>query len=349
MISGLLSKFNTLRKEKLFNAPLYRSQQEYAFIGVGMHSLSNLYPLLQHFGVKLKYICTKNSTPPLQMAAQFPGCRFIHDIDVILNDNNIAGVFLCTNAAAHFELLSQLLKAGKAIFVEKPPCDNLTQLHQLIQLSPQAICKVGLQRRYWPANKYVARKGKGVRSYLYTFHLGPLVQGDPFTELFIHPLDYCNFLFGPYTLKSFSSNKDNKGISIQLHVTHELNVSGLIELSTHFSWNMPEDILQINGANEALTVQYPILVEGIQKPGRILNIPTERVLQQPVVRKTYFSAGNLLIPAIDMNTLQLQGFYHELEAFIQLVEGMPGAGKLVRNDLPGLVSVYKVIEEIRRG
>lgn len=348
MISGLLNKFNTLRKEKLFNAPLYKSQQEFAFIGMGMHSLSNLYPILHHFGVKLKYICTKSSTPPHQMSAQFPGCRFIHDIQVILNDKNIAGVFVCTKAGVHFELLSQLFKADKAVFVEKPPCNNLEQLYQLIQLSPQTICKVGLQRRYWPANKHVIRKVKKARSYLYKFHFGPYLAGDPFTELFIHGLDYCNFLFGAYTLQSFSSNKDNEGITIQLHITHQRNISGLIELSTHFSWNMSEDVMQVNCSSESLTVQYPVLVEGIQKPGRILNIPTERLLQQPVVRKTYFSAGGLLIPAIDMNTLQLQGFYHELEAFIQLVEGMPNTGKLVKNDLPGLVSVYKLIDEIRR-
>lgn len=348
MISGLLNKFNALRKEKLFNVPLYKTRQEYAFIGVGMHSLSSLYPILHHFGVKLKYICTKSSSPHQQMASQFPGCRFTHDINDILNDKTIAGVFLCTNAGAHFDLLTQLLKAGKNIFVEKPPCYSLEQLHQLININTGAICKVGLQRRYWPANKYVVKRAQKARNYLYRFHLGPLVQGDPFTELFIHALDYCHYLFGRYTVQSFSTNKDNQGLTVQLHVQHENSISGLIELSTHYSWNAPEDVLQINSSDESLMVQYPLLVEGTQKPKRILNIPTERLLQQPTTRKTYFTTGNFLVPAIDLNTLAIQGFYHELETFIQLAEGMPAAGKVVRNDLPGLTSLYQVIEQIRK-
>jgi virulence factor len=348
MISALLNKFNTLRKEKLFNTPLYKAQQGYAFIGVGMHSLTNLYPILRHFGIRLHYICTKNSSWNKEMASLFPGCHFTNNVSDILQDPAVTGVFLCTKAEAHFGLLTQLLNSGKPVFVEKPPCYSLEQLEQLTKLNPQGICKVGLQRRYWPANKHLVKKVPKVKSYIYRFHFGSYLQGDPFTELFIHALDYCDHLFGNYTLQSFSKNKDNNGLTVQLHVRHQGNISGLIELSTHFSWNAPTDILEINSSDEALTVQYPILVEGLQKPKRIMNIPTERLLQQPIVRKTYFTTGNLLTPVAELNTLVLQGFYHEMEAFIQLTEGMPNANKLVKNDLPGLKPIFNIIEEIRK-
>ncbi|WP_315816834.1 hypothetical protein [Paraflavitalea speifideaquila] len=78
-----------------------------------------------------------------------------------------------------------------------------------------------------------------------------------------------------------------------------------------------------------------------------MNIPIERLLQQPIVRKTYFTTGNLLTPVAELNTLVLQGFYHEMEAFIQLTEGMPHTDKLVKNDLPGLRPCYNIIEQIR--
>ncbi len=198
------------------------------------------------------------------MGSLFPGCHFTNDINAILNDPTVAGVFLCTKAEAHFSLLTQLLKSGKPIFVEKPPCHNLEQLEQLININPKGICKIGLQRRYWPANKYVIKRVSQVKSYIYRFHFGSYLQGDPFTELFIHALDYCDHLFGNYTLQSFSKNKDNNGLTVQLHVLHQGNISGLIELSTHFSWNAPTDVLEINSSEEALTVQYQSWLKGFK-------------------------------------------------------------------------------------
>src|ERR1700744_113836 len=320
MLQTLLKKYNRRRKEQFFQSPLFHTKKSYAFIGVGVHSLTNFYPILRHFSIRLKYICTKESDWSRQLSPLFPGCIFIHDPQVILQDKEIAGVFVCADPDAHYDLLQTLLGARIPVFIEKPPCRHLSQLRQLISLYPDSICKVGLQRRSWPGNSAIQKKCRQAISYTYRFQTGAYPQGDPFTDLFLHPLDYCRFLFGQYNLRSFSRNQNQAGITLQLHVTHDNNCSGLLELSTHYSWNPAVEHLAVNTGKESLTVEYPASVKGKPAPARFLNIPTERVLAQPSVERQYFFGGPSLVPALEYNTLVLQGFYQEIVTFVSLVE-----------------------------
>jgi virulence factor len=352
MLEALLKKYNHRRKEQFFQSPLFQTQKTYAFIGVGIHSLTNFYPLLRHFNIRLKYICTKGSDWSRQLSPLFPGCVFTHDLKDILQDKEVAGVFVCTDPDAHYSLLQTLLGANKNVFIEKPPCRDLPQLRQLLSLYPEGICKVGLQRRYWPGNRSIQKKCHQATSYIYQFQTGPYPQGDPYTELFLHPLDYCRFLFGEYQLQSSSRRQDSAGITLQLHVTHDNNCSGLIQLSTHHSWNPAMERLSVNASRESLDIEYPGSVKGRPAPFRLLNLPTERVLRQPAVERQYFMGAPSLVPALEYNSLIVQGFYQEIETFVSLVEGSGKEGTRKDgpyNDLPSLLSTYEIMEKIRQG
>jgi virulence factor len=375
MLEALLKKYNHRRKEQFFQSPLFQTQKTYAFIGVGIHSLTNFYPLLRHFNIRLKYICTKGSDWSRQLSPLFPGCIFTHDLKDILHDKEVAGVFVCTDPDAHYSLLQTLLSANKNVFIEKPPCRDLSQLRQLLSLHPEGICKVGLQRRYWPGNRSIQKKCRQATSYTYQFQTGPFgrppsgagafgggtqrlaagdayPQGDPYTELFLHPLDYCRFLFGECRLQSFSRHQDSVGITLQLHVTHDNNCSGLVQLSTHHSWNPALERLCVNASKESLDIEYPGSVKGRPAPFRFLNLPTERVLRQPAVERQYFMGGPSLVPALEYNTLMVQGFYQEIETFVSLVEGFGKEGTRKDgsdNDLPSLLNTYEIMEKIRQG
>jgi virulence factor len=341
MLNALLKRFNHHRKEKYFQTPLFHTQKDYAFIGFGIHSMTSLYPILRHFNIRLKYICTKSADWKKQLSPLFPGCSFTHDIKDIITDPSVAGVFVCAAPEAHFGILTQLLKAGKSVFAEKPPCRTLPELQQLQEINPAAICKIGLQRRHWPGNKSVLKKCSAATNYIYQFQTGPYPQGDPFTELFIHPLDYSQFLFGPAQLQSFSKNLDDKGITLQLHLTHPGGISGLLHLSTHYTWNPPLECLTVNTKGESLTLQYPTSVTGRQMPFRILNTPAERLMRQPIATKEYFSGIPTFVPALETNTFFTQGFLSEMEDFISLVEN-PGVNKSEANDLGSLLNVYEL-------
>jgi virulence factor len=346
MLSALFRRYNHYRKEKYFRLPLFRAQKQYAFVGFGIHSMTSLYPILRHFNVPLKYICTKDSDWQNRLSPLFPGCTFTHDLEPIIADDTVAGVFVCTTPDTHFDILTRLLGAGKPVFVEKPPCRTLAQLQQLRQLNSTGICKVGLQRRYWPGNFAVTKKCRNTTNYLYKFQTGPLAQGDPLTELFIHPLDYARFLFGDPKLRSFSKHLDDKGITLQLHLTHPGGASGLLHLSTHYSWNPPVESIEVNIPGEWLTLQYPTSVTGRQMPFRPLNVPTERLLNHPLTTKEYYSGIPTLTPALETNTFLVQGFLRELEHFVALVENPGKAHNGEINDLASLQSIYELFHSL---
>lgn len=344
MLNAAINRFNRIRKTKHQNNRLFLTRKKYAFIGIGMHSLANFYPLLHHFSINLKYIYTKSSQSGVQLKKQFPSCTFTHNLSDILNDTEVEGVFVCSTPSSHFSILHALADAGKKIFIEKPPCESLHELEILISNKSLEICKVGFQRRYWPGNKIVAKKIKKAKSYCYNFLFGSYISGNPYTELFIHALDYCLFLFGECKILSSNVVKDSSGETLHLHVKHNEGISGLIEASTHFSWNSPQDRLTINCTEETIEVTYPKSVRGFQKPTRVLNIPTERFLQQPEITKDYFNTGNNVLPIRDLNTLVVQGFYNEVEVFIALVENADR--HVIKNDLPGLLPLYRMLHQI---
>src|ERR1044072_1102552 len=133
MLSRLLiDRYKRFRKTAYLRQPLnYRHQ--YAFIGIGQHSLSNLYPVIHFQGVPLKTICTRHLKDAQQMAARFHGCTGTDQLSDIINDASVKGVFVCANPSQHAAITSELLQAGKHVFVEKPPCFSLQELHSLIK------------------------------------------------------------------------------------------------------------------------------------------------------------------------------------------------------------------------
>ncbi len=345
MLNALLKRFNQHRKEKYFQSPLFRTQKDYAFVGFGIHSMTSLYPVLRQYNIRLKYICTKSADWKKQLSPLFPGCNFTHDLNDIITDNSVAGVFVCAAPDVHYDILTRLLRAGKSVFAEKPPCRTLTELHDLQLINPSAICKIGLQRRHWPGNKHILKKCRGAANYIYQFQTGPYPQGDPFTELFIHPIDYSRLLFGPPKLESFSKQQDDKGITLQIHLTHPGGISGLLHLSTHYTWNPPLETLTVNTKDESLSIQYPISVTGKQMPFRIMNAPAERLMRQAIAAKDYFSGTPTLVPALETNTLFTQGFLSEIEDFVTRVEN-PGANNTEANDLGSLTGIYELFQTL---
>jgi virulence factor len=346
MIKRLYRKANLLRKRAYLNSILFKTNKKYAFVGFGMHSLTNLFPILTHFGINLKYICTKDSTVMENVSVHFPGSTFINSLDIILNDPEINGVFVSANPEDHAQLLMSLLQAGKKVFIEKPPCSDSAELEKIISTNTDAVVKVGLQRRHWPGNTYLFKSKEKAKSYLYRFHFGPYPQGNVFNELFIHAIDYCNYLFGDFSIVSSSHQKYDHAITTQMHVKHSNGISGLIELSTHYSWSDPEDSLSIQCTDELLEVTYPIKIEGRLKPKRILSLPLERVFHKPVITKKYFSVNNLIIPSFELNTLVLQGFYNEIVDFISIVEDGKQSG--YKNDLINLRPVFRILDELKK-
>lgn len=314
----LIHTYKTRKKRSFLRQPLYQSRRQYAFIGVGMHSLANLYPLLHNFNVSLKYICTDGSDAAVALAPHFPGAKATHQLEDILRDPEVAGVFVCAAPAQHFSIARRLLQAGKHVFIEKPPCYSLAELAILTKEKKDLNCMVGLQKRWGTANRLLTKKIKTATHYHCTYGMGPYPEGNPIYELFIHPVDNCLQLFGKAKIQWIKELGSARGRTFLLAIEHP-QTTGILELSTEYNWNQPADNLVIHTNKEILTVRYPNFVQGEEKGATLAGIPLEKVGDHPLLTRTYLNNDGT-IPSLENSNLYIQGFYGAVSHFVRAVE-----------------------------
>lgn len=96
----------------------------YAFVGVGDHSTNNLYPVLNYLHVPLKYICCKSKDKIPLIEAAYPNVCATTSLADILHDDDIKGVFVSASPQSHFAIASEVIKSGKALFIENILCSQ---------------------------------------------------------------------------------------------------------------------------------------------------------------------------------------------------------------------------------
>ena len=198
MIPQLIARYKRMRTEQFLRQTY---QYQYAFVGMGQHSLTNLYPVLHYLGVPLKYICVTSERKANLIERKYPSVKGTTSLDEILKDEAIKGVFVSASSSAHFSIASQVLQSGKSLFIEKPPCQTLVELDTLIALQQQfgsPVATVGLQKRYAPTVQLLKQRLRKERLMNYDLHYltGAYPEGDALLDLYIHPLDLVCFLFG---------------------------------------------------------------------------------------------------------------------------------------------------------
>jgi len=343
-MNSLINRFKWIRKKNIIQKSY---QSKYAFVGIGNHSLHNLYPVLAFLNVPLKYIVTRSQKTTDLVQQNYPSIIATTNFDEVLNDPEVRGVFICSDPASHFQLTQKALSCGKHVFVEKPVCLSLNELQTLIETSKttQANCVAGMQKRYSSCTQLLNKRLdlKHVISYNYCFAVGAYPEGNIVWDMFIHPLDLVVFLFGKAEIISFVKTKEEKGsLTILLQVKHD-NIIGTIEVSTAYSWTQPFEELLVNTKNGVYEMKNHQSLIFSPKPQTILSIPLEKILSCTPERQVLFD-GNSFLPIAKNNQLVSQGYFGEIDEFINLCEN-----KVRKNSssLESLVDTYQVLELVQ--
>ena len=344
MIQSLIDKYKSYRKRK-FLSTVYRGA--YAFVGFGNHSIYNLYPNLWHFGVRLKYIVTKTNQNLSRISDKFPQIQATSDLDLVLNDGEVKGVFICADPKSHFDLTRRTLRSGKYVFVEKPPCLKLSELKILRQEASQSQgqCLVGLQKRYAPSIAILQNKLKGQRDihYNYRFITGLYPEGDPILDIFIHPLDLAIYIYGSVKSSSLWIKSTKEGAyTIFAHLEHEAGVIGTLEFSTAYSWQTPLEQMVVNTPKAIYTLTDMHDLKCQPKQGSIFGIPREKVWHKETFEVSLLRSN--LNPILQNNQLYTSGYYTEIQEFLNLAEGKSIYN---RSPLSSLEVTYNLMEEIK--
>jgi polar amino acid transport system substrate-binding protein len=124
------------------------------FIGAGNFAKNNLLPPLKKMKeVKLKAVITSTGFSGKDVAKKFGFEYCSSEVDQILQDEEINCVFIATRHNLHSELVLRALKAGKAVFVEKPLATSEEELEEIERTlkETQGRLLVGFNRRFSPA------------------------------------------------------------------------------------------------------------------------------------------------------------------------------------------------------
>ena len=341
-MKALIEQFKNRSKRKYIKA---RGTQKYAFVGMGMHSINNLYPLLNYFRAELKYIVTKRASNTALIDENFPYSIGTNDMEKVLNDQEVSGIFISTTPSAHYGLVKKALSAGKNVFVEKPPCLSLEELEELIEIEKQSkgTCLVGFQKQYAPCNLKLKEKVAAKCSYNYRYLTGMYPEGDPLLDLFIHPISLIHFLFGPIKHQNIMVQKQKNSKTVFLQWHHKNETIGTMELSTDYSWQIPSEELIVNtdiGIYKTTNTENLTLEA---KSGAIWGIPKEKIFRGNH-KLTYLVERNNFAPIITNNQLYSSGYFNEIKTFLELCASKKGENN---STLFGCRETFIVLDKIR--
>lgn len=318
---------------------------KFAFIGLGNHSISNLYPVIDYLHVPLKYICCKSAGKIPLIMQKWRNVQATTSFEDILTDPEIKGVFVSVSPDAHFQLAQKVLANGKALFIEKPPCLSLAELQQLMDLE-QSYVMVGMQKRYAPATKVLVKrlKKETMLTYNLRYLTGGYPEGDSLTDLFIHPLDYVCYLFGKAQISSCEYIQGKYGVTLLLTLKHD-SVTGILELSTAYSWQNANETLTVNTERGTYELSRMETLAFTPKTGHVFSIPLEKVVRRSAITEVLFSR-NSFVPTIINNQIYAQGFFDEIKHFVEAVQ--KGHQPTPTGGFHSMYDTYVLIEAIKR-
>ena len=342
MIHAFINRYKRMRIERFLRQTY---QYQYAFVGMGQHSLTNLYPVLHYLGVPLKYICVTSESKARLIEQKFPDVKATTSLNGILNDEAIKGIFVSASPTAHFSIASQVLRSGKSLFIEKPPCQTLEELDTLVDLQRlhgSPVFMVGLQKRYAPAVQLLKKRLNKERLINYDLHYltGAYPEGDALLDLYIHPLDLVCFLFGnPEILAYHQISKD----SYILMLRHP-HIVGTLELSTAYSWTDAEETLKVCTCSGSYRLSQMEELSFTHSSRTVSGIPMEK-LRHHKRTVEYLYQNNSFSPILSANQVYSQGYFNELATFVEAVEHHDSH---VISTLEIIKDTYRLMDNLKR-
>jgi predicted dehydrogenase/threonine dehydrogenase-like Zn-dependent dehydrogenase len=146
-------------------------------IGAGAFARGTLLPALREENIELAAVTTEGGLSAADVADRFGFERAVASIDELLREDSIDAVVIVTRHASHAALAAQALRAGKAVFVEKPLALGLEELEQIEEALPLGgPLMVGFNRRFAPLTERLVHElgGIGQLALLARVNAGPL-------------------------------------------------------------------------------------------------------------------------------------------------------------------------------
>ena len=346
-LDNIIDRYKRIRSMRELQ---YTYTQQYALVGFGNHCANNLLPVIQYLQLPLKYICCTSEKKAELISQKYKGVKGTTSLQDILLDDTVSGVFVAANPHSHFHIATEVIKAGKSLFIEKPPCKDERELMFLtdtIKLYGSQHIVVGLQRRFAPATQILQKRlriGRG-RHYHYRYLTGLYPEGDALLDLFIHPLDYVTFLFGKARVKAAEEMRSKDGTQTLFLMLEHQGITGMLELSTDYSWQDAQEQLSISTDKGQYVLDRMERLDFSPRHSAIWGIPLEKVFQNNATVVSLYGR-NGFVPTVENNQIVSQGFFSEIQAFADMVENRCEDNHAFC--LESVKHVYSIMAEIKK-
>jgi polar amino acid transport system substrate-binding protein len=246
------------------------------FIGAGNFAQTYLLPNVKKIsGVELVGVANLNGPSAKSVGDKF-GFRYCTtDYQEIIADENIDVIFIATRHDLHAPIAIAALRAGKSVFVEKPPALNSEQLRDLMQAYSDAATSakehaprfaVGYNRRHTPLAVEIKKLFENVASPLavnYRINAGfldrshwlhdPQAGGGRIVGELCHFVDLAQYFIGSLPIsvyaEALSSANDEPAMQDNVAVLLKFQNGGVAVITylANGSSKMPKERIEIFG------------------------------------------------------------------------------------------------------
>jgi predicted dehydrogenase/threonine dehydrogenase-like Zn-dependent dehydrogenase len=193
-----------------------------AFVGAGNYAKAILLPALSKCsGVQKRRVVTATGASARKTAEKFQYAICGTDPAETFADSDVDLVFIATRHDTHAPLAIEALRAGKAVWLEKPAALDTGQLDALCEtvVETQGFLSVGFNRRFSPHARLVKRTFEGRSGPMAihytiaagatpggTWHTDPGEGGGRIVGEGCHFIDLCSYFVGALPNRVFAQN-----------------------------------------------------------------------------------------------------------------------------------------------
>jgi predicted dehydrogenase len=268
-------------------------------------------------GSRLVAVMSRNASKAEDYARRHGVPKFYSDATLLINDADVNVVYIATPPDTHAKYAIEAMKAGKAVYVEKPMARTTAECEQMIRVSEETGVPlfVAYYRRRLPCflklKELIDSKIIGDVKYLHVQLHHPLKPeevspektpgwrvfpeisgGGHFHDLASHQFDYLEYLLGPVKeANGFSLNQSGYYPADDIVTATFLFESGVVGTGS-WCFSVPvkfkNDSTVIIGSEGKITFSFfehqNILVEKSDGTHQNYHIPHPENIQQPLIQ-----------------------------------------------------------------
>jgi predicted dehydrogenase len=309
------------------------------FIGCGGHAFRWIYPALQFAPVELVAVCDQQADRAAQYAKRFGAERSYADHREMLAEEDIDAVLIVTGYDAEGRptyppLAMDCMRAGKHVWMEKPPASSSAEIEQMIAVSQETgrFAMVGFKKCFYPAiekAKEIAERPEFGRPMSIVTRYPQYIPADGekgslagtplhgFLDHIVHPGSILIYLMGPAESLTYRRAPNGSGFALLRFANDAV---GALHFAHGQSGTSPLERLEVIGEGANVVVENGVKLTYYRPGGRGTGGyaaadsfigPDEAA---PITWEPQFSLASM-----DAKALNIEGFTREITYFAHCV------------------------------